>query len=157
MLPIFKNSASKNYSIEVLYMLHQYHYVLPERQAQELIWNRFVNIHGLPGKNIPADLHQEHLNRMCKIALQGLCANKTEKAITRIGKAQGTLSLVLDKFDEENCTSLASSGVHKKLTAEKDRDTIIKQLQQAHVFDYCNSHRKHSNFPKPKNNFTYYE
>ena len=112
-------------------------------RKQELIWNRFVNVHGLPGKNIPADLHQEHLNRMCKIALQGLCANKTEKAITRIGKAQGTLSLVLDKFDEENCT-LASSGVHKKLTAEKDRDTIIKQLQQAHVFDYCNSHRKHS-------------
>ncbi len=36
------------------------------RQAQELIWNRCVNTHNAPGRNIPCDLHQEHLNRIVK-------------------------------------------------------------------------------------------
>ena len=30
----------------------------------ELMWGRFVNVHGKPGKNIPNDLHGEHLNRV---------------------------------------------------------------------------------------------
>ena len=33
------------------------------------------------------DIHMEHLNRTCKDAICGLGANKTPKAITRIGNA----------------------------------------------------------------------
>ena len=65
-LPLFKNSGRKNYSIEVLNMPCQYNYKLTPRQSAELVWSRFVNVHGLPGRNIPADLYQEHLIRVCK-------------------------------------------------------------------------------------------
>ncbi len=62
-----------------------------------------TNVHGLPGMNIPADLHQEHLNRVVKEAIHGLGANKTETAVTQVGRALGTLSPVLAQFDKENC------------------------------------------------------
>lgn len=51
-----------------------------------------MNTHGHCGKNISADLHMEHLNRVCKDAVTYLGANKTPNAIVRIGKAVGTIS-----------------------------------------------------------------
>ena len=55
-------------------MLCQYKFKLTPRQSAELLYNHFVNVHGLPGMNIPVDLHQEHLNRVCKDAVFGLGA-----------------------------------------------------------------------------------
>ena len=83
-------------------MLCQFHYDLPPRLSQELICSRFVSTHSLPGKNIPEDLHQEHLNSVVKDFIRGLGANKTEDAIMRIGKALGTPFPVIENFDEEN-------------------------------------------------------
>ena len=64
LLPVFKNSGRRNYSSEVL--LNQYQFVLSPVEAEKLVWNRFVNVHGIPGRNIPGDLCLEHLNRLCK-------------------------------------------------------------------------------------------
>ena len=47
----------------VLYMLYQYHYTLSPREAEELLWCRFINVTGAPGRNIAADLHMECLKR----------------------------------------------------------------------------------------------
>lgn len=33
--------------------------------AEQLLLSLFVNTRGLNGKNIPLDLHLEHLNRIC--------------------------------------------------------------------------------------------
>ena len=85
LLPLFKSSGRKNYSIEVLNMLCQYEYKLTPCQAQELIWSRFISTHN-SWANIPGDLHQEHLNRVVKDAIRGLHSNKTEKAITRVAR-----------------------------------------------------------------------
>lgn len=148
LLPLFKSSARKNYSVEVLNMLCQYSHKLTACQAQELIWSRFVNTHSAPGRNIPADLHQEHLNRVCKDAIRGLQANKIESAITRIGKALGTISPVLDKFDEQNHIK-KHSGAHKIPHADNDRDTIVQHLLKYKIFT-SNDGRSHSSFPKPR-------
>lgn len=148
LLPIFCYSGRKNYSVESLNMLCQYHHGLPARQAQQLIWSRFVNVHGLPGKNIPADLHQEHLNRLLKEAVHGLGSNKTEQAITRIGKALGTLSPIMDRFDKENAVP-ESSGQHHPASLLKGRDLILCQLQQSEVFK-SKGGQKHRTFPKPR-------
>ena len=67
-------------------MLCQYEFELTPCQAQDLIWNRFISTHSEPGRNIPGDLHQEHLNRVCKDCIQELGSNKTERAITRVEK-----------------------------------------------------------------------
>ena len=59
LLPIFKSSGRKNYSIEVLQMLNQVESTLTRRESAELIWNHFINTHGhgMKGRNIPCDLH----------------------------------------------------------------------------------------------------
>ena len=95
LLPIFKSSGRKNYSIEALQMLNQVEFTLTRRESAELIWNRFVNTHGhgRKGRNIPCDLHMEHINRLCKDAVYGLQANKTASAIVRVGKSLGPLSI----------------------------------------------------------------
>ena len=67
-------------------MLSQYHLTLPPRLAEQLMWSRFINTHGHAGHNISCDLHIEHMNRVAKTAIEGLGANKSEKAITRVGK-----------------------------------------------------------------------
>ena len=48
--PIFKSSGHTNYAIEVMNMLCQCKFKLP-RQSPELLYNRFVNVHGLPGEH----------------------------------------------------------------------------------------------------------
>lgn len=148
LLPIFQSSGRKNYSIEALQMLYQYHYKLTPRQAEQLLWNRFVNIHGLPGRNIPCDLHQEHLNRVCKRAIYDLGVNKTAFAITRVGKALGTISPLLNHFDQQNHIH-DSSGTHRAPTSEKDRDTVIRQLQHTGIFSSVQV-RSHYTFPEPR-------
>ena len=70
MLPMFMNSRRKNYSLESLNLLLQHDYMTPPQHAAELIWSRFINIRGLPGRNIPNDLHMEHLNRILKTSIK---------------------------------------------------------------------------------------
>ncbi len=148
LLPIFKSSGRKNYSIEVLNMLCQYEFELTPRQAQELIWSRFISTHSAPGRNIPGDLHQEHLNRVCKDCIQGLGSNKTESAITRVGKALGTLAPLLENFDADNRVA-DLSGSHKAPNSNKDISLITQHLQQYKLFS-PHQGRSHSSFPNPR-------
>lgn len=94
LLPIFLGTNRTNYSTEAFNLLFQHKYALSPRLARELLYTRFINTHGRPGKNIPADLHMEHLNKIAKDAIRGLGSNKSEKAIVRVGRALGTLSLI---------------------------------------------------------------
>ena len=99
MLLLFKASGRSNYSIEALTLLTQYHIVLPPNLAEQLKWSRFVNTSGLPGHNISCDLHNEHLNRLVKIEIEGLGANKSKKAITRSGKAIGVVTKAVETLN----------------------------------------------------------
>ena len=80
-LPVFHNSARRNYSNEAFHLVCQYYYELSPQQAEQLLYSRFVNTKGVRGRNIPLDLHQEHLNRLCKDCVKGLGSNKTKSAI----------------------------------------------------------------------------
>ena len=76
-LLLFKASNLTNYSVEALTLLSQYHLILPPHLAEQLKWSQCVNTHGLPGHNISCDLHMEHLNRVAKVAIQGLGPNES--------------------------------------------------------------------------------
>ena len=92
MLLLFKATGRKNCAIEAFTLLSQYHITLTSNLAEQLKWSRFINVHGLPGHNISCDLHMEHLNKLVKVSIEGLGANKSEKAIKRVAKAMGALS-----------------------------------------------------------------
>lgn len=148
MLPMFISSGRKNYAIETLNFLLQHDFLLSPRLAEELIWGRFINTHGQASKNIPNDLHCEHLNRLCKGSLAHLGANKTESSICRIAQALGTIQPVLETFDNNNNID-SPSGLHQESNSEKDFKIILETLQRQSVF-VQNPGRKHGSFGNPR-------
>ena len=133
MLPIFRATSRRNYAIEAFHILANVK-LLPPRQAHQAIWSRFVNLQNKPASNIPCDLHNEHLNRLCKGCVKRLGANKNERAITRYSKCLGPLCTVITNFDSVH-------GYHKTSTSHtdpaiaNDLSMIIKELvEHAQVF-----------------------
>ena len=61
LLKIFFSRHRTNYTPEALTLLMQHSYILTERQSAQLLYGRFINTEGIPGRNIPCDLHLEHL------------------------------------------------------------------------------------------------
>ena len=133
MFPLFRVSGRKNYTIEAFSMLCNVSILLSPRQVQQLLWSRCINTRGKPGKNIPMDLHMEHLNRACKNAISGLGANKTPKSIGRIAKCIGVLTSVCDNFDDQTEIS-QNKGFHTVTKDKKDRDVVLKELQTHAIF-----------------------
>ena len=135
LLPLFKVSDRRNYSLEVLRMLYSYYFTMSPRQKHQLLWSRFVNVHGKVGRNIANDLHMEHLNRVCKNAVRGIGA-KSEESLKRIGRVVGPLAEVMSNFDQ-NVLKTGNDGIghHKQAAADKDRDMIVNELlNRADVF-----------------------
>jgi len=67
MLLLFKVSNKTKYSVEAYSLLAHYQYLFSERMCKQLLWSCTVNVHGKQGKNIPMDLHMEHLNQDLKM------------------------------------------------------------------------------------------
>ena len=132
MLLIFKATGRKNYCTEAFILLAQYQYLLSEREQQQLLYSRFINTHGEPGKNISCDLFMEHLNRILKGAIQALGANKTPKAIIRLGKCIALLGEILDNFDTLHKVPSQTTD-HKIPTADKDMTRIVNEVHGAYA------------------------
>ena len=66
----------------------------------QLIWSRCINIHGVPGRNIPCDLHLEHLNHICKETIANLGSRKTDEGLLRSSKCVGELNEVTSSLDQ---------------------------------------------------------
>ena len=128
LLPIFKSSQRKNYSIEALHFLFEYEYTASPMHCHQMLWSRFINTVGKPGHNIPADLHIEHLNRALKEAVNNLGSNKSKKSIIRAGKALGTLVPRVKCFDALVQVS-TPSPTHPTPTRQND---ILKMAQEIH-------------------------
>ena len=108
-----------------------------------MIWSRFINTHGTTGKNIPADQHMEHLNRIVKEAIKNLGANKTEIGFIRVGKAIGTIIPLVEKFDEIHSVHTLSS-THKCPIPSTDVCKLVKELNSIQVF-VDNQHKRYHN------------
>ena len=91
----------------------------------QLIWSRTLNIHGRLGKNVPCDLHMEHLNRECKSSIGGLGSNITDTTIQQVGRSLRSSSL--ETFDVYNSVK-PESRHHKRRTSEMDIAKLLKQI-----------------------------
>lgn len=126
---VYKAAQRKNYSCEAFALLAQMNFILSPRLSQQLKWSRFVNTRGGKGNNIPCDLHMEHLNRVLKDGIKGLGANKTEKAITRLGKCISSFDQILTNFDE-SLEVHHSADFHTVASLEKDITLVVNELTQ---------------------------
>ena len=150
LLLIFKESGRTNYSTEAFTLLSQFQFLFSERMQMQIMWCRTVNVHGLPGRNIPCDLFNEHLNRECKESIRGLGSNITDRAIQRIGKSLHSTVNILEAFDK-NTGVAAQHGHHTIRSSSEDRKKLISSLCDRNVFYYMPG-RAHSNFPNFKAN-----
>ena len=133
---IFKATQRKNYSCEAFALLAQMNFILSPRLSQQLRWSRFINTRGGKGHNIPCDLHMEHLNRVLKDGIKGLGANKTEKAITRLGKCISSFDEILSSFDE-SLEVHHSADFHTVASLEKDITLVVNVLtKQVQPFSF---------------------
>ena len=88
----------------------------------------------------------EHLNRVLKTAIQHLGANKTEKAVVRLGKCIAPLADTLSQYDIIHAIP-ETSGYHPRASSGKDLKHILTELQRLNPFDdipgrYHNSFRQ---------------
>ena len=151
MMVLFKATNHKNYAIEAFTLLTHEKFLQSPRVAQQLKWSRTINTHGKPGKNIPCDLHMEHLNREAKNALMGLGSNITDKAVKRIGRCLGVTVEILDNFDKVNDVP-RQSGRHSKRSTKTDVEKIVKQLSETSQVFKEQKGRSHFNFKSFHNN-----
>ena len=121
----FRATQRTNYAIEAFTLLVQCHFTLPPNLHEQIKWSCFVNMHGLPGHNVSADLNMEHLNNEIKVAIEGLGANKSEKAIKRAAEAVGAVSKVLNSYDSALQVK-KPSGKHSDQNILKDVDKTTK-------------------------------
>ena len=124
---IFKAMGHKNYAAEALTLLSQCHITLPQNLAEQLKWSRFINTRGLPGHNVSCDLHMEHLNRLVKVAIDGLGANKGKTSILRVGKAIGSLACIASSVDR-GIGVAEPSARHSEKGMAKDLVKIVEQI-----------------------------
>ena len=125
-LPLFECASRVNYSKEAIILLSQLMSLSP-RQAHQIKWYRFVNVHGWPGHNISCDLHMEHLNRVCKMAVRSLGANLTSKALVRVAKCLGPIMKATQQFDAQT-NVYRPYGTHSRASNQKDIDQLIHEL-----------------------------
>ena len=76
------------------------------------MWERTVNVHDKPGRNVSMDLHMEHINKECQQAMGSLSSNVGEKAV---GQSIGEVMQVTQKFDCVN-KPRDESGRHPRRT-----------------------------------------
>lgn len=130
-LLIFKASNRTNYSIEAFNLLAQDQFLFSPQLVMQLKWICTVNTHGRPGKNIPCDLHMEHLNRECKSGLRGLGSNITDMSVMCVGKCIGKTTAVLKGFDKVNAVP-KEADYHTQIVAgrpEEVVDTTYEDMQ----------------------------
>lgn len=141
---IFKSTSHRNYAKESVNMLYHYHYMLSERQKSELLWSRFVNTKGGRGKNIPSDLHMEHLNRRLKSVLRGMGSSISPDRIKRAGQSIQVVQRVCNTFEKQTARHLHSDN-HPYPAFGKDFESVLQVLIEERSFESIQN-RKYSSF-----------
>ena len=151
LLLYFHVSGHHNYAKEAVNLLAFVNATGTPRLASQVMWSRVVNTVGKKGRNIPVDLHNEHINQALKDAVCGLGANVTRQSILQCGKSLNGLMTVTKLFDKEHGIHKESTK-HSKMSPKKDEQLILNELvNKSAVFNYIPG-RYHQSFPSIKPN-----
>ena len=144
MLLYFRFGRHTNYALEAFQLQAMVNATTTPREAHQLKWSRVVNVHGGTGRNMPVDLHNEHLNRTLKDSVGEMGANLSESAIVQRSKSLKGVMDVVQTFDV-NTNLHAVSTDHTVSSSKKDEDAMLTELLKSQVFDYIPG-RKHKSF-----------
>ncbi len=123
---------------------------LPPHLVSQLTWDRFINTHGGNGRNVPCDLHNEHVNCLFKEIVGHMGANFTQEASTEAARAISSLDRMANRFD--NQTSIhALPTAHTRKSDEKDLNMVVTELLNTKCLQIIEN-RHHDSFPHMKLN-----
>ncbi|XP_066930033.1 uncharacterized protein [Clytia hemisphaerica] len=98
--------------------------------ALSLIWERFINKHGMKGYNISMDLHMEHLNNFLKELLRDLRGNVNKENAERVSKAVKNLKSIVENFEKEQKIKEQKSSKNKAKTLNDVRHLVTQFMEQ---------------------------
>ncbi|XP_073727197.1 uncharacterized protein [Misgurnus anguillicaudatus] len=149
-LLFYKAYGHSHYAYSTFLLTLQVNVTLSPRMAHSVIWNRFWNGRGGRGKNIPLDLHLEHLNNFLKSFMRGLGPNMSEMSAARISKSIGILKELMDKTDTE-LELTRPTGIHHVAREQEDVLTLVNVFRETQLFKNCPGRQFHA-FPNFKKN-----
>lgn len=144
-MPHFKAAGHTKYALQALRLQMQVNVTLSPNLAHQVMWNRFVNVRGGIGRNIPCDLYNEHVNKLLKHIIRNMGPNLTEKALQRAARSVTMLDTIAASFDVQ-------SGVPHRTSAHSTKSDIqdVKKVMMTvmkHKLLTQVGYREHRTFP----------
>ena len=146
LMPHFRASGSRKYALEALRLQFQTNAVLSPNLAHQVKWNRFINVKGGIGRNIPCDLFNEHMNRLIKKIIMNMGSNLTEDSLQKAARSVSTLSSISEQFNKESNVPYTTSAHSTRADTSDVKKTVAIVLQHKLITPVKS--RKHKSFPK---------
>ena len=144
-LPHFFATRGTKYALQALRLLLQLKLSQP-RLVHQLTWGRFVNTQGGKGKNIPCDLHNEHVNRVFKEVVGNMELNFTQQSSTRVARCITSFQSIAEKFDTE-CSIPRESSTHTTKSDISDVEKVVHIVLREKLIQEITT-REHSSHPR---------
>lgn len=142
----FKNSQRPKYAYGSLETWCQANYLLSERYASDLVWNRFVNNQGKSDTNMPVDLDVEHLNKPLKTDLKTYRGDITDPSVQRLSRTVEDTEKIVRNFDKQNDVK-RPSGTHRAASFDDDINILVQYMNEKKVFGHIPG-RQHTHIRK---------
>ena len=143
-MPHFKAGHTK-YALEALRLLMQVNITLSPNLAHQVMWHRCVNTKGGLGRNIPCDLHNEHVNKLLKHIIVNMGPNLTETALQRAARSVTALDAITEAFDAQSGVPHHSSG-HSTRPDTPDMKKVMATVTKHNLLTPLGN-REHQAFP----------
>ncbi|CAB3988651.1 PREDICTED: uncharacterized protein LOC107352495 [Paramuricea clavata] len=124
---LFRLHGHNKYALAALQLQAWLQAMLNPKLSHSLMWNRYVNNKGGPGKNIALALRLEHLTNLLKGLLKHLGPNVTESAAQRCSQSIHNVEKLLESVDSD-LNVKRSSCHHKVKKSHDDLVSIVKEL-----------------------------
>ncbi|CAC5398328.1 unnamed protein product [Mytilus coruscus] len=135
-LPDFYENNHPKYLIYAHRLLINVAGATSPRLREQLIWNRTVNVEGGARKNIPKDLHCEHLNRQNKENCRDAGGQLTQATIDRHSQMLGVGKMIKKVYQEQVVESHIKFKRHNTPDTDADVRHLTKTLQPLHLFNF---------------------
>ena len=129
----FRSSNCTKYAWEALRLQFQL-IQLPPTLSHQLKWERYVNVHGSPGSNIPCDLFNEHMNKLFKDIITHMGANLTAKTVQRAARSVTTITKIRSVFDEQTGIPVQTSA-HAERNDDDEVSTVAEVLIKNQILE----------------------
>ena len=146
-LPHFRASGRTKYSLQALRLQFQVNSMLSPQLAHEVMWHRFVNTRGGPGRNIPCDLYNEHVNKLLKEIIMNMGSNLTKEALQRSARSVSTLQAVCLQFDKVSGVPVGTSA-HATYSDKKNIEKVIGIVIENNLLSVSTMRRAHTTYPR---------